>query len=119
MNKFVKQELEKLNDILPYWDENTTHLVISNRSGVAYYRDKEYSIKAGNRFTIKIENYIINQPPNFLLAENWNGGTVPPEEILDVEVIQIMGKMTKVKAVGKCTRISWEGWLPNKSFKIV
>lgn len=118
MNKFVKKELEKLGDLLPYWDDNTTHLVILNRSGVAY-RDKEYTIKKGNRFTIKVENYIINQPPNFSLAENWNGGTTPPEEILDVEVVQTMGKMTKVLATGKCTKIKWEGWLPNKSFKIV
>lgn len=115
MNKFVKQELEKLNDILPYWDENTTHLVITkDKHGVI-----NNPLYIGNKFTIKIENYIINQPPNFSLAENWNGGTVPPEEILEVEIIQLMGKMTKVKAVGKCTRISWEGWLPNKSFKIV
>lgn len=115
MNKFVKRELEKLNNLIPYWDDNTTHLVI-NRDGKNTISNPIY---IGNKFTIKIENYIINQPPNFSLAENWNGGTVPPEEILEVEVIQLMGKMTKVKAIGKCTRISWEGWLPNKGFRIV
>ena len=67
---------------------------------------------------VQIEKYIINQPVNFSLAENWNCGTVPPEEILEIEIIQVLGKMIKVNAVGKCTRIEWQGWLPVKGFKI-
>lgn len=113
MNKFVKRELEKINDLLPCWDDNTLEIIIP-RDGVSI----KNPLVIGNKFTIKIENYIINQPPNFDLSENWNSGTVPPEEILDVEIVQTMGKMTKVKAIGKCTRIAWEGWLPNKSFRI-
>lgn len=115
MNKFTLRELEKVRDLIPtYWDENTTHLVIPGEGVIP-----ENPIKIGDKFTIRIENYIINQPPNFTLAENWNGGTVPPEEVLDIEVMQFIGKMMRVKAIGKCTRIPWEGWLPNKAFKIV
>lgn len=113
MNKFVKKELEKVNDLLPNWDDSTLNIIIPKEGMII-----NNLISVGKKFTIKIENYIINQPPNFDLAENWNGGTVPPEEILDVEILQTLGKMTKVKAIGRCTRISWEGWLPNKSFKV-
>lgn len=112
INKFTLKELEKIEDLLPSDWRNCTHFVIG------FTNSTKNSIEVGNKFTIKVENYIINQPPNFYLSENWNGGTVPPEEILDVEVVQTMGKMTKVRAIGKCTRIKWEGWLPNKSFKI-
>lgn len=112
INKFTLQELEKIEDLLPNNWIKSTHFIIES------INNRKSSIEVGNKFTIKIENYIINQPPNFSLSENWNGGTVPPEEILDIEIIQVMGKMTKVKAVGKCTKIQWEGWLPNKSFKI-
>lgn len=113
MNKFTYRELKKVEHLIPTaWDENTTHLIIPNVNGLI-----NETINVGAKFTIKIENYIINQPPNFTLSENWNGGTFPPEEVLYVEIIQTMGQMTKVRAIGKCTRIPWEGWLPNKSFK--
>lgn len=112
MNKFTHRELEKVRDLIPDdWDENTTHLVIP-----ALYKDP---IKIGDKFTIQLEDYIINQPPNFTLSENWNGGTFPPEKILDVEVIKTMGKMIGVRAIGKFTQIHWEGWLPEKGFKVV
>ena len=112
INKFTLQELEKVENLLPNSWKNYTHFVVDN------VNNRSRSIEIGNLLTIKVENYILNQPSNFSLSENWNRGTVPPEEILDVEIIQLMGKMTKVKAVGKCTGIKWEGWLPNKSFKI-
>ena len=115
MNKFTKRELQKLENLITdEWDDTTTHFVISRDVNSA----NPSKFNAGDEFTIRLESYIINQPPNFTLSENWNNGTVPPEEILDVTVIQVMGKMIKVRAVGKCTRIFWEGWLPSKGFKI-
>lgn len=114
MNKFTYRELEKVQHLISTnWDNNTTHIIINPNLN----RDRS-EIGVGETFTIRVENYIINQPPNFTLSEDWNNGTIPPEEILDIEVIQTMGKMTKVKAIGKCTKIYWEGWLPNKSFNI-
>lgn len=110
INKFTLRELEKVEHLLPSdWRENL-HFIVGNGIKSQFER--------GEKFTIKIEPYIINQPPNFTLAENWNKGTVPPEEILDVEVLQLMDNMIKFKARGKCTKIAWEGWLPRKSFKI-
>lgn len=115
MNKFTHRELEKIRDLIQdEWDENTTHLVIQ---GLEDHNNDELVI--GSKFTIKLESYIINQPPNFTLSENWNMGTFPPEEILDIEVAKIVGKMVGVKAYGKESKKYWEGWLPRKGFKIL
>lgn len=114
VNKFTYKELERIENLLPTDWKNNLHFIIKYKNAVANTK----SIELGNRLTIKVENYIINQPDNFSLSENWNKGTVPPEELLEVEIIQILGKMVKVNAVGKYTRIEWEGWLPRKSFKI-
>ena len=112
MNKFTLRELEKIRDMIPdEWDENTTHFVIPGINSI------EEDIKVGDLFTIQLESYIINQPPNFTLSENWNKGTFPPEEVLDIEVVKLLGKMVGVKARGKTTKIYWEGWLPRKGFK--
>ena len=113
INKFTFQELKKIENLLP------TDWETKREFTIGIIGNSIPKINVGDRFTIRVENYIINQPSNFTLSENWNHNTVPPEEILDVEVIQLMGKMTKVSAIGKCTRIRWEGWLPNKSFKII
>lgn len=112
MNRFTQRELEKVRDLIPdEWNENTTHLVIP-----VLYKDP---IKIGDKLTIQLEDYIINQPPNFTLSENWNAGTFPPEKVLEVEVAKVMGKMIGVKAVGKFSRTYWEGWLPEKGFKVI
>lgn len=113
MNKFVKKELEKVNDLLPYWDDSTTYIIINSESRAVSV------FEIGKKFTIKLENYIINQPPNFTLSENWNGGTFPPEEVLDIEIMRVVGKMVGVKAKGHNNGIEWEGWLPSKGFKVI
>ena len=112
INKFTLRELEKVRDLLPEeLDENTNHFIIPCSNGNV--------INIGDRLTIKIENYIINEPPNFDLSERWNRGTFPPEEILDVEIYTIKGKMIGVKSVGKFTQIYWEGWLPSKGITVL
>ena len=114
MNKFTYRELKKIDHLIPNgWDENTEHIIVPNSNGIIN------AITLGAKFTVKLENYIINQPPNFTLSENWNAGTFPPEEILDVEVIQTVGQMTRVRAFGHNNRIEWIGWLPNKGFKVI
>ena len=114
INKFTIYELNKINDLLPEDWQTSLHFIINPKD-----TSTNTHLEVGNKFTIQIENYIINQPSNFSLSEKWNNNTVPPEEILDIEIIQIWGNMIKVKSIGKCTRIFWVGWLPKKSFKII
>lgn len=112
MNKFVKEQLNKCNTILPEWYENTTKLVITGKKTPS-------EVECSGNITIHIENYIINEPSNFTLSSNWNGGTTPPENNMNVNIIQQMGKMYKVSGVGISTNKHWEGWLPQKGFKII
>lgn len=112
MNKFIKEQLLKCKVKLPDWNDRTTELVI-NSSHNAVTRD----VHSGS-FSIRIKNYIINEPSNFTLSSNWNGGTKPPEENMVVDILEKRGKMYKVKGVGVSSQITWEGWLPEKGFTI-
>ena len=112
MNKFIKQQLLKCNTKLPDWDDNTTELIISRNQPKS-----SIDITSGN-FYITIEDYIVNEPSNFTLSSNWNGGTKPPEHDMKVELIEKRGKMYKVLGYGINTNITWCGWLPEKGFKV-
>ena len=122
MNKFIKDQLKKVNIAMHpyYWDDSTTTIIIQKQgtsNSVQSVQSEQFVI--GGNYNIIIENYIINPPPNFSLASNWNFNTVPPEENLTATVLQIMGNMIKFKCIGKTTQVEWEGWLPRKSIKEV
>ena len=114
MNKFIKEQLQKITIPITSWDDDTTHIIIKKQGSNS---SEDFII--GNIYDIIIENYIINPPPNFTLASNWNFNTTPPERELHAKVLQIVGNMLKFQCIGKTTNIEWEGWLPKKSIKIV
>ena len=64
MNKFVKEQLNKCRTQLPEWDDNTVEMVITGNSVVPSVIDDSGILH------ICIENYIINEPPNFTLSSN-------------------------------------------------
>lgn len=114
MTKFVKEQLMKVHTPLPEWDDSTTQLIIRKGQAVV-----SQDIQVGMECKIQVEDYVIHPSESFTLAANWNGGTNPPEHILNCRVIQLMGKMVKVDAVGEMTGLRWEGWLPRKCFKFI
>lgn len=115
MNKFTARELNKIKETIPIeFDDTTTHIIIPC---VENRKVNTYNI--GDKFSIRLESYIRNQPPNFTLAENWNQGTVPPEDYLDITIVKTAGKMIGVKAIGKNSGEKWEGWLPSKGFMVL
>lgn len=114
MNKIIKKQLEKVRFAgLPPYDDTTTTIIITKRG-----MQQEDVVEIGKYFQISIENYIINEPPNFTLSSNWNGGTKPTDVSMNVEITNVLGKMVKVKGVGVNDGKNWEGWLPRKSFKV-
>lgn len=115
MDKLIKAQLNMCKTHLPDWSDDTTHMVIPSQSGKVFNND----ISVGDKFMINIENYIIHEPPNFTLSEQWNGGTTPPENEMDVSIIDIKGKMYKVSGTGQSSKIEWVGWLPRKGFQII
>ena len=116
MNKFIKEQLQKVTIPMSSWDSNTIQVFIPKQSANS---NKNTDFELYKSYNIVIEDYIINPPPTFTLASNWNFGTTPPEKELSATVLQIVGKMIKFKCIGKTTNIEWEGWLPKKSIKIL
>ena len=111
MNKFIIEQLKKVTVKMPDWDESSTHLVIQKQGAPV----KPTNFIEGKTYNISIADYVINPPPGFTLASNWNYGTIPPEKNLEAKVLQIMGNMLKFKCKGVTTGVEWEGWLPKKS----
>lgn len=111
MNKFIKEQLKNCRVNLPYWDDKTTELFIP--------KNQQHMTTPDARCEIKIKPYVINEPDNFTLSIDWNNGTTPPEEYMVVKLIDNKGKMTRVQGIGKNTGIMWEGWLPEKCFRLM
>lgn len=115
MNKFIKQQLNKCRIPIPDFDDTTTHLIISRNDELK----KLEELQTGSYYEIEIADYVVNEPPTFTLSSNWNAGTKPPEHSMNVEIVQMLGKMVKVSGAGVNTNINWAGFLPKKSIKVV
>lgn len=111
MNKFIEDQLNKITAPIILLDNNV--LYIKKQSSI------NNSFNIGDKYTIRIEKYILNPSSTFTLSSNWNAGTIPPEEELEAIVLQKAGNMIKFKCIGKTTNIFWEGWLPKKSITIL
>lgn len=115
MKKLIKDQLQKCKVAsIPYFDENTTHLIIPKITA-----QEESECLPGHYYLIELEDYIVNEPSHYTLSSNWNKGTKPSEHRLKIDVIQLLGKMVQVNSIGDSNNIPWTGWLPLKSFKII
>lgn len=114
MNKFIFEQLGKVKFAqVPEFDNNTTKLVI--KKGALIQDKVEEDIMLDHYYKITVADYIVHPYENFTLHTNWNNGKVPTDSQMNCEIIQKMGKMIKVEAVGVNDQKSWCGWLPRKS----
>lgn len=121
MNKVVKEQLGKCKVAdIPAFDDTTTHIFIPKVSAGSI---NEYHLH--KYFMVEIADYILNPSADFTLADNWNKGTKPPSKYMNVEIIQVMGKMIQISGVSYnpenpvALPTHWEGWIPQKSIKII
>ena len=121
MNKVIKEQLDKVKFAnLPPYDDDTTEMVINKKVFIS-----SDDVKVDSTYIIEIESYVLFPNENFTLSTNWNHNTVPPSPVMNVSIVKKMGKMTYVKGFAydvklkKNQPLAWEGWLPNKSFKVV
>lgn len=121
MNEFILNQLKKCTRCeIPPYDENTLTLEIPKNS-----LKKELSFSVNNCYLIEIADYVLNPPPGFSLAQNWNKGTNPPSKYMNVCCIQLLGKMVNVEGVSfniesnSPGNSTWEGWLPLTAVKIL
>ena len=103
------------------WDEDTEVIHFYSTTAIP-----QVDFQVGKLYRIKLENYILHEPPNFTLSTNWNKGIVPASEILDARVINVQGKMIQVNAVGFDVNTNTQKtdtysylWLPKKSVTIL
>lgn len=119
MERKIFEQLKKCRINLPEYDINSTRLVIPIQGMQVSAPAPGVDLVEGGEYNIFIEDYIINEPPNFTLSANWNKGTKPPENKMIIRVNKIMGKMVNVAGAGETTNIAWGGWLPRKAIKII
>lgn len=121
MNKIIKSELEKVRVEMTPYDDTTTFIKISKKNS-----SQDTPIEIGHVYRIMLEDYIINEPPNFTLSSNWNNGIKPASKYLNIRVVDISGTMIQVNACGfdiilQCEKDdSYIGlWLPRNSVTVL
>lgn len=112
MNKLIKKQLEKCKvAAIPTYDDNTIHIIIPKTAA-----SNEASFIPNKYYLIEINNAVLYDN---VLAANWNNNLFPPENQMNVCVIQLLGKMVKLDCVGANNNKAWAGWLPIKEIKII
>lgn len=74
--------------------------------------------QVGHCYSIEVEPYIVHPFEGFTLHDNWNNGIAPTDVRMNMEVLQILGKMIQVHCIGQTDGKLWDGWLPVKSVRI-
>ena len=120
MNKIIEKQLKNLKKCqLPPYTSESTEIFIPKGS-----IKKELGLTLNHCYQIEIADYVLNPPPEFSLAQNWNNNTVPPCKYMNVCIMQLMGKMIKVEGIGFDIENqipinnAWGGWLPRESIKV-
>lgn len=121
MNSTIKKQLQNCRVAnIPAFDNNTTEILIKkgNEFAVSPYQ-------VGRCYLIELADYIINPPPDFTLADNWNQGRTPKYKHYKCEIKAVAGKMVRFMGSGydivtdTDANYVWDGWAPQKGIKII
>ena len=96
MNPIIKAQLSNCRVAqIPDFDDSTSNLLIPKGSTVTVspYQVHKY-------YLVELADYIINPPPDFTLAANWNKGSVPQHKYYKAEIEEVMGKMVRIMGTG-------------------
>lgn len=112
MNKYIKEELEKVTNInLPPYDDSTTKLLIKRKKNISPI-EKHYYI-------ISLSKTLLNKENDINLVSNWNHGIVPRSIYMKCEVLKLSEKMIKINSSGydiekdvDLSDIYYNLWLP-------
>lgn len=123
INPLIKEQLEKCNIKLPYYDDNTIRLIIPKQQ---INESRELVLEVGRYYVIKIAKYIFYPPENFTLDSNWNNGIHPQSEYMIATPIKFVGKMVQFDGCGydfyngKSLDDIYNGlWLPKGGIEII
>lgn len=90
MNKFIKQQLEKIKLPSSNYNENSTQIIFYKQ-----INNKEL-LKVNGFYRIKVSNFLLKESK---LSSNWNNGVFLKCNVLDICVIKILNNMIQVNAV--------------------
>lgn len=121
MNDIIKEQLKKVRWVaLPDYDDNTTQMIIKKQGKPTL----EFNV--GHFYIFEIADYILTPSDTFTLASNWNKGIIPQSKYIRCQILQIMGKMIRVGAIGydlsnqtDKSDIYESLWLPKAGIKII
>lgn len=115
MKKIVYNELKKVSVAQLEFDESTKSLFIPKTIKIL-----NSSLKQGEVYRIKLEEFITNPYRSSTLASNWNNGVVPKHSEYIVEIVSKMANMIKVNGVAvEDQSDSFYGWLPVDKIEIL
>lgn len=109
----------RVANVPPFTDDDTT-IVINKGSTVNI---SQYQIH--KCYIVELESYILNPPPTFTLADNWNKGSLPKHKYYKCEISDVVGKMVKIVGCGYEPSTNtdlndvWEGWVPQSGIKLI
>ena len=115
MNKILLNELKKVTATKLEFDDNTTSIFIPKTLKIL-----NTSVKQGEVYKIRLEEFITNPYQSSTLASNWNNGIVPKHSEYIAEIVTKMANMIKINGVAvEDSSDSFYGWLPIEGFEIL
>lgn len=116
MNPLIENELKSTKVAnVPNYETTTKEIVIfkgtKNMNNISFEVGKCYQIVLNSRLTDPDDVSIT-------LHSQWNNNVVPKDEVMNVEILEIMGDMIRVHGTGIGSMSSWAGWLPISNVKI-
>lgn len=114
MNKFIKDQLSKLK-IAEISSEDGNTILFKKKDNLV----SSLGFSVGNSYHIILKDYILHPYEGFTLHSNWNNDIIPTDNEMNIEVIQVMGKMIKFRGIGIHDGKFWTGWVPISSATIV
>ena len=116
MNPFIKEQLDKVKIALPPYDDTTCEIIIPQTISQSM---QSTGLQLNQVYQIYLAQYVVTEPEGFTLSANWNNGTCPPENRMNIKIVQLLGKMAQIAGIGCTTNISWQGWVPIKAITIL
>ena len=117
MNPLIEIELKNTKVAkIPSYEPTVEKILIQKGS-----RDVEnIKFEVGKYYQVSLNNRLLDSNDSFVIFHSqWNKGNFPKENIMNVEILEVMGTAIKIHGVGLNSKTFWDGWLPIDEVKII
>ena len=124
MNKFIIEQLHKCKVAKVIGDPKDEIIIYVNKTTV---NPQDYipvvpaaTFQIGHWYEIEIEDCMLIPCDWYnTIHSQWNKNNPPVDKHLKCEVIQIAGKMVRIKGTSFETKREWTGWLPKSNIILI